>query len=180
MKYSKLIALSAVSAAIAVVLLALGAFIEVLDISCIMIAGMATMLPLAKKSYLGAFLTYLASALLALILTGARFTVIVPYVVFFGVYPIVNALQVKYKFNRIVVLVFKDVWFLGAMFVYYKLLVALSGYDLLADFSMIPENFRAYLIPALFVFGAIFFVFYDYVMIKFQRVVDYVVGKLKF
>lgn len=180
MKQSKLIALSAISAAFAVVLLALGAFIEVIDISCVMLAGLAIMLPLAKKSYIGAFLSYAASALLALILTSARFTVIVPYAMFFGLHPIANALQEKYKINRIVAVIVKDVWFLLSMFVYYKLLVALSGYDLFADFAMIPDSFKPFLAPALFVFGGIFFVFYDMVMVRMQRLVDYVVYKLKF
>lgn len=180
MKGSKIIALSAVSAALAVGLLALGAFIEVIDISCVMFAGMAMMLPLSKKSYLGAFLAYLASAILSLILTGGRFTVIVPFAMFFGLYPIVNALQVKFNINKVIGVVVKDVWFLLSMFVYFKVLTAVSGYDIFQDFSFVPENLHKYLVPALFVLGAGFFIFYDFVMMKFQRVVDYVVERIKF
>ncbi len=179
MKNSKIIALSAVSAAFAVVLLALGSFIEIIDIACVMFAGVAIMIPLSKDSIWGALLAYLTSAVLGFILGGARFTVIVPYVAFFGIYPIANALQIKYKINRFLALVIKDVWFLGAMFLYYKMLVIFSGYDLFADFSMIPENFRNFIVPALIVFGAIFFVLYDSVMLKMQLAVNYIVNKLK-
>lgn len=180
MKRSKLIALSAVSTAFAVVLLALGSFIEIIDIACVMFAGIAIMLPLSKESILGAFLTFLASTLLALILTGARFTVIVPYAMFFGLYPIANAVQFKYRINKIVALIVKDVWFLLSMFVYYKLITTLSGYDIFEDFSFIPEKFMDYLVPGLFVFGALFFVLYDNVMIRMQKVVNYLVYRMKF
>ena len=74
----------------------------------------------------------------------------------------------------------KNIWFLLSMVVYYKLITVLSGYDLFEDFSMIPDNYHKYLIPALFVFGAVFFMFYDHVMMRFQRVIDYLVEKIKF
>ena len=180
MKNSRIIALSAVSAAFAVALLALGAFIEVIDISCVMFAGMAMMLPLSKKSYLGAFLAYLAAALLSLILTGGRFAVIVPFAMFFGLHPIVNALQVKFKINKILSVIVKDVWFLLSMFVYFLVLTAVTGYNIFEDFSFIPENLHKFLIPGLFVLGAGFFVLYDLVMMRFQRVVDDVVERIKF
>ncbi len=180
MKYSKVIALSAVSAAFSVVLLALGSFIEIIDIACVMFAGIAIMLPLSKKYYLGAFLSYLAATLLGLLISGGRFTVIVPFAIFFGLYPIANALQFKYRINYILSLIVKDVWFLGSMVVYYLVLVEFTGYDIFKDFSVVPENLKNYLIPGLLVFGAVFFVFYDFVMIRMQMVVNYLSKKLKF
>ena len=180
MKYSKIIALSAVSAVFAVVLLALGSFIEVIDIACVMFAGIAIMLPLSRQYFWGAFLSFVASALLGFIVGGARLTVIVPYAMFFGLYPIANALQVKYKVNRLLALVVKDVWFLAAMYIYYRLLVVVTGYDLFSDFSFIPENLKKFLVPALFIFGAGIFVLYDAVMLRMQRVVNYFADKLKF
>ncbi len=179
MKYSKVIALSSISAAFAVILLTLGAFIEVIDIACVMIAGIAMMLPLSKKYYWGAILSFIASALLALITSGGRFTVIVPYAMFFGLYPIINALQVKFKFNKIIALILKDVWFLGSMIVYFWVITAFSGYDIFADFAFLPEGVRQYIIPILLVLGAVFFIFYDKVMMKLQFVVDYYVKKIK-
>ena len=179
MKYSKIIALSAISAAITVVLLALGSFIEAIDIACVMIAGLAMMLPLSKKMYLGAFLSYVASALLILIISPGKWNVIVPYAVFFGLYPIGNAVQVRFKINRIIALIVKDAWFLLAMFLYYKMLVFVTGYDLLTDFAFIPDEYSKYIAPGLFAIGAVFFIFYDYVMMRMQRVVDYLVEKIK-
>ncbi|MBP5308778.1 MAG: hypothetical protein J6Z34_06555, partial [Clostridia bacterium] len=118
--------------------------------------------------------------LLGFIIGGAKVTVIVPYAVFFGIYPIANAFQIKFRINRILALIIKDVWFLGAMFLYYKLLVWFTGYDLFADFSFIPENIKKFLVPGLFVFGAAIFVAYDFVMIRLQAAVKYFVEKLKF
>lgn len=177
--YSKTIALSAISAALAVIFLLLGAFVEILDISCIMIAGIAIMLPLSKKYYLGAFLAFVASALIGIFVTGARFTVIVPYAMFFGLHPIVNSLQRKFRINKFLALAVKDVWFLATMFVYYLLLKNLTGYDLFADFSFIPENLQRFLIPALFISGAVFFVLYDSVMLRLQYAVDALIKRLK-
>lgn len=179
MKNSKAIALCAISAAFSVVFLALGAFIEVIDIACVMFAGIALMLPLSKKLHLGAFLSYIASFLLGLLFTGARFTVLIPFAVFFGLYPIVNSLQIKYKVNKILALIIKDVWFLLAMFVYYKVLVAFANYDIINDFAIVPDKFKGFIAPALFILGAVFFVFYDSVMFKVQISVNYLVEKLK-
>ncbi len=176
------IALSAVSAAFAIILLTLGAYIEILDISCVMLAGIAIMLPLSKKDVLGGFLAYLAAGLLALPVTGFRFAVIVPYAVFFGLYPIVNAIIEKYLPNKkilnILFIVLKDIWFLLSMYVYYRVLVAFTGYDFAADFAFVPEQFRQYIVPALIVFGAVFFVLYDYVMKKMQRVIEILVSRV--
>ncbi len=176
------IALSAVAAAFAVILLTLGSFIEVLDISCVMLAGIAIMIPLSKKDILGGFLSYLAAGILAMVVTGFRFAVIVPYAVFFGLYPIANSLIDKYlpkkKLLNVLAVIIKDAWFLLAMFIYYKVLVAFTGYDLFADFSFVPEEYRQYIVPALFLFGAVFFVLYDYVMKKMQRVIEIIVTRV--
>ena len=65
------------------------------------------------------------------------------------------------------------------MFLYYKLLVWFTGYDLFADFSFIPESLKKFLVPGLFVFGALIFVLYDIVMLRMQVAVRYLVEKLK-
>lgn len=182
MKSSYRIALSAVSASFAVILLTLGAFVEAIDISCVMFAGIAMMIPLTKKDLFGAFMSYLAAGILALILTGMRFTVIVPYAFFFGLYPIINAVQDKYLHKKRIfsffALIVKDLWFLFSMYVYYKVLVVFSGYDLFQDFSMIPAEYQNYIVPCLCVFGAVFFVLYDFVMKRLQRVADYTVARI--
>ena len=175
-----MVALSAIATAFAVILLTLGSYVEFIDIVCVMYAGVAIMLPLAKQSYWGAALTLIASAVLGLILGGMRLTVIVPFVAFFGLYPIANALQVRFKINKYLALAVKDVWFLGAMVLYYKLMAWLYGYDFLEDFPMITESMKVYVIPAFIVIGALFFVVYDIIMMRMQLVVNKLVEKLKF
>ncbi|MBO7378033.1 MAG: hypothetical protein J6U35_04070 [Clostridia bacterium] len=180
MKLSKMIALSAIATAFAVILLTLGSYVELIDIVCVMYAGVAIMLPLAKQSYPGAALTFIASAALGLLLGGMRFTVIVPFAVFFGLYPIANALQIRFRINKYLALAIKDVWFLGTMVLYYKLMAWLYGYDLFEDFPFMTEALKRYVIPAMFVVGALFFILYDFIMMKMQLVVNKLVEKLKF
>ena len=177
---SRIVALSAVSAALAVVMLALGSYIEVVDIACVMIAGIAMMIPLSKESFAGALTAFAASAVLGAVIGGARLSVILPYAVFFGLYPIANAFQEKKKINRYIALIIKDIWFLASMFLYYRMLVLFSGYDLFSDFSFLPETLRAYLVPGLFVFGALFFIPFDMVMMRMQKVINYVIERIKF
>jgi len=87
---NKIISISAISSALSVVILILGTYVSVIDISCVFTCSLIIMLPLYKKSIMGAFLSYLSTCFLAIILTGLRFNVIIPYAVFFGLYPIVN------------------------------------------------------------------------------------------
>ncbi len=179
MKYSKVIALSAVSAALAVIFIAVGAFVEIIDIVMVMAAGVAIMLPLAKKYYLGGFLAYLASAAIGAFTAIANPVAVIIYAAFFGLYPVVNALQIKYRLNKIVCALVKDVWFLLVMFLYYEMLVWWTGYDIFKDFAFIPQSLHAYLIPGLFIIGAVFFLFYDSVMLRVQFAVNRLVEKLK-
>ena len=119
MKNAKVIALSAISAAIALLLLIAGAFFEILDISCLFFASLAIMLPLTKNSRAGAFLAYLASGILGFILTGMRLQIIIPYVLFFGLHPIINDFLQKKNVNRILGAVLKTMWFVGVLFIVY-------------------------------------------------------------
>lgn len=170
MRYSKVIALSSVSAALAVVLLLLGTFIPVLDISCVMLAGFVFMLPLSKKMYLGAFLSYLASVLLGFLITGSRLQVIIPFAVFFGLHPIINALCDKWKLNKILAYFIKAAWFVGSCFVIYyftKMFVVENA---------TVEKYINYIIG----FGCpILFIIYDMFVKRMQIAVNYLVARLK-
>ena len=61
------IALSALSCAIATIFLTVGIYSAVLLFTGYLFAGIALMMPLAKRSYRGYILAYLATCLLALI-----------------------------------------------------------------------------------------------------------------
>lgn len=170
MKNSKAIALSALSAAAAVLLLLLGAFFEVLDLSCLFLASLTLMLPLAKNSRFGAFLAYLASAILAFILTGMRLQIMLPYVLFFGLHPIVNDFLEKKKANLVLSVAIKAIWFIGAIFVVYFFT---------SFFVVENETIKRYIVPIIIIVGGAFFVFYDAVMRRMQKYVNVLVVRLK-
>lgn len=169
MKYSKIIALSAISSALCLILLVLGAFVEVFDLSCLFLASIVIMIPLSKGYALGAFLSYMASGLLGLLLTG-KFQIIIPFAMFFGLHPIVNFLQEKYKINKILALVVKAAWFIGTLFVTYYFTTL---------FVVETEWIKQYIVPIILMGGAAFFVFYDFFMFKFQEGVNNIVKRLK-
>lgn len=167
---SKGIALSAVSTALAVVLLIFGAYFETFDLSCLFLASLCMMLPLYKKYYLGAFLSYVAASLLSLLLSAGRFQVIIPFAMFFGLHAIANEFQIKFKINKILALIIKDVWFLGTLAVMYfftKMFVADN------------DVFEKYMPYIIFIGGALFFPLYDFLIFRFKRMLDVLLTRLK-
>ena len=166
---SRGIALSAVSAAFAVIFLVLGAYIDVLDISCLFMASLALMLPLTKGFYLGAFLAYIASGILGFVLTGT-FRLILPFAAFFGLHPIVNQLQKKFGINRWLALAIKTLWFAGVM--------ALC-YFFTSMFVFENEFLKTYGVYIVIIGGALIFPFYDAIMTRFQYSVNAIVAQLK-
>lgn len=169
MKYSKVIALSAVSAAMCLILLVLGAFIDVLDLSCLFLASLVIMIPLSKGYALGAFMAYLASALLGLLLTG-KIQIILPFAMFFGLHPVVNYLQLKHKVNKVLATIVKAAWFIGTLF---------AAYYLTTLFVVETEWIKQYIVPIIIAGGAVFFVVYDVFMFKFQDAMNGIVKRLK-
>lgn len=168
---SKGIALSAVSTALAVVLLIFGAYFETFDLSCLFLASLCMMLPLYKKYYLGAFLSYVATSLLALILTAGRFQVVIPFAMFFGLHAIANELQLKFNVNKIVAFIVKEIWFLGTLAVMYfftKMFVSDN------------EVFEKYMPYIIIIGGALFFPLYDILIFRFKKMLDVLLKRLKF
>ena len=115
-KKSFQVALSAISCALAVIFMAAGLNIPMAFASGYVLASLALMLPLAKEMRLGGFLAYAGACLLCLPFGGiAQFYKLFPFVVFFGLHPLVNSFQQRLKINRFVAFAVKDVWFVGSM-----------------------------------------------------------------
>ena len=176
MKRSKVIALSAVCSAFAILCLTLGAVIEIFDYSAIFMASMCSMIPLAKGSKLGGFMTYLATLLLSCIFfVGVRPDLVLTYGIFFGLHPTVNYLFKEKKINKILSLVLKIVWFVLSIILIYTLF---SGF-LFEESLLTNPTFQKYAYLILAVGGAILFVVYDLVMMHFQKALDKMIEKLK-
>lgn len=170
MKYSKVVALSSVTTAFCTLLLVFGAYIEVLDLSCLFVASLVLMIPLSKGYKLGAFLSYLASVLLGFILTGARFQILIPFAMFFGLHPIANYIQKERNINKILALIVKTVWFVATLFVTYYFTKMF-----LVENAMLEKYINYIIVIA----GSLFFIVYDILMDGFQRSITRIISRLK-
>ena len=163
------IALSALACAIATVFLTIGVYSELLLFTGYLFACIALMLPLARKSYWGYGLAYLSTCILSLIFNVARFFDLLPFIMFFGLHPIVNELQLNTKINRWLACGLKALWFDGTMYVIWRFIFGMTTTIPLID---------QYILPIILIGGTAFFIFYDYVMYKWRYAVNMLVKRI--
>ena len=169
MKNGKLIAISAISTALGVVFLIIGAYFQTLDLSCLFMASLLVMLPLSKNSVKGAFLTYGATAILSFIFAINRFHLSLLYLLFFGIHPIINFFHIK---------AIKKRWYL---FIVKGALFLVACYLMFYAFSMfIVENeFVISVLPVVIaVVGVLFYIVYDFIMLRFQKMTASIIKRL--
>ncbi len=170
MKNGKLIALSALTATFGLAFLVFGAYFSTFDLSCLFMASVAIMFPLSKDSVKGAFLSYMAIVLLSLILVGGKFYITILYAVFFGVYPIVNYYQLKKNKIFSILTIIKMVWFV------LTLLLMVYLFKLFIVTNPIIDKYLPFIVV---IGGGIFFIFFDYVMLRFQKTTKILINRLK-
>ena len=163
------IALSALSCAMATVMLTVGVYSAVLLFTGYLLACIALMFPLAKKSYAGFALAYVATCILSLIFNVARFFDLLPFIMFFGLHPLVNELQLKTKINRWLACGLKALWFDGTMYVIWRFVFGMT-----ASIPLIDQ----YIIPIILIGGTVFFVAYDYLMYRWRFAVNTLVDRI--
>ena len=162
------IALSALACAIATIFLTLGIYSQFLLFTGYLLGCVALMLPLAKKSYLGYLLAYLASCILSLIFNGGLFWDLLPFIAFFGLHPLVNALQKKFKVNKFFALIVKAAWFDGAMYLTWRFVFSMN--------TAIPFVDQ-YILPVILIGGTVLFIAYDICIFRCQKAVDLTVER---
>ena len=168
MKSAKTIALSGVSAALCAVFITLGSYIAVIDLSCFMFAGFALMLPLYKKSLVGGVAAYIAGGLIGLLFSGMNFFTVLPYFVWFGLHPILNFIQVRYKINKYLAFGVKLLIFNLAIFIILRFtMLFVTKWDFI--------NEREYIF---YIAGSVFFIFYDMAVMYIQRAIDAMLGRV--
>ena len=163
------IALSALACAIATIFLTIGVYSELLLATGYLMAGIALMLPLAKKCYKGYVLAYLGTCILSLIFNAARFFDLLPFMMFFGLHPLVNELQLKSKVNRWLACGLKALWFDVTMYILWEFV-----FGAVATVPIIDE----YIIPIILVGGTLFFIAYDYCMYKWRFAINTLVKRI--
>ena len=127
------------------------------------------MLPLAKQSFRGFALSYIATCILAFIFNASRFWDLLPFIMFFGLHPLVNELQLKTKLNRWVACFLKALWFDGTMYVVWRFVFSMATTIAFVD---------KFIIPIILIGGTLFFVAYDYLMYKWRAVVNVMVNRI--
>ena len=163
------IALSALSCAIATILLTVGIYSEILLFTGYLFGGIALMLPLSKQCYVGYVLAYVATCILSVIFIPSRIFDQLPFILFFGLHPLVNELQLKTKLNRWVACAAKALWFDLAMYLIWKFIFGATTTLPILD---------QYMIPIILIFGSAFFVFYDYTMYKCRYTVNMIIKRI--
>ena len=180
-KYSRSfeIALSAISCAVAVVLLIVGLFSGYLLASGYLFAMIALMVPLSKQFYWGGALAYLGTVILAIVLGAvAQFWKVVPFIMFFGLHPLVNSLQLKFNINKWLALAVKTVWFDFTLWVAYILVFGGVIGGASADNSFY-KFLNDYVYWFIFVGGTLVFFPYDYLVFKTQITVNKLVYRIR-
>ena len=157
------IALSALACAIAVLFQVVGAYSEILLFTGYLLSAVALMLPLARKSYKGYALAYLGTCFLSLIFASARFWDVIPFIIFFGLHPLVNELQLRTRINTWVACFAKALWFDLTMYLMWTFLL---------DTTTVNPLIGQYILPIILLFGTAFFVFYDYTLYRARMIVN--------
>lgn len=180
-KYSKSfeVALSAVSAAVAVAGLLFGVFVPYMLYVGYAIAIAALMVPLTKGFFVGDALAFAATCILALVLgVAVRFWDLVPFIMFFGLHPLLNALQLRYKINKWLAFIIKAIWcdctLIAAYFLIFGGVIGISYLP-----EKITEILNNYIYVLIFTLGTLLFFVYDLLVFSFQRALNLLVYRIK-
>ena len=171
------VALAGVSCAIAVAALIMGYYVNVLIGTAYIIAQVALMIPLSKQFYGIDVLAYLATVLLAALVGGlvGAWWLFIPFIMFFGLHPLANSFQLRYRVNRWLALVVKMIWFDAMLFVMYYALGGFLGFTE----STFWQAIDPYVWIIILVAGSLFLWLYDYVMFKVQIWINMLVYRIK-
>ena len=172
MKIAKVVALSAMTTAIATIFLVIGNWFTTLSLTGALMASVTMMLPLAKKSYKAAILSFIATVLLTGMFSGffARVEALLPFVFFSGLHPVFNEFWADKKLNKVLGFIIKELWFLLSVFLCELLLDLFIGEN---------EIINQYIYPIILIGGAVLFPVYDYLMGYFRKAVGIIVARLK-
>jgi hypothetical protein len=171
------IALSAISCALAVIFLLVGTLSGVLLATGYLMGAVCLMIPLAKNFYAGDALAYVGTCILAVVLgaLGGGWT-LVPFIAFFGLHPLANALQLRFKINGVVAFLIKAVWFDLALYLMYILVFGSSIASPDFEFyKLINDN----IVWFIAIGGTVFFAVYDFAIFKCQTVINTLIKRIK-
>ncbi len=173
------IALSGISCAFAVICLTLGILSDVLLATGYCLGIIALMIPLTGKYYMGDFLAYLGTCALTLLLGAvAKFWDVVPFIMFFGLHPLLNALQRRFKIHFILGYLIKAAWFDCTLIAgYYIVYGGLLGGNALPP--QVYDFVNKYIYILIFTVGTACFALYDFLIFRLQDSCDYLMRRIR-
>ena len=173
------IVLSAIACAVAAGALTLGCYVDVLYAAGIILAVFAIMVPLSKDFIWGAALAFVGSALLTFLFYGFSIFKLVPYLLFFGLHPIINHVQlrfIKHKWIHAPVMIAKAVWFILTMWLSFELLaVRFFAFDQTTWYDWLMQYFHY----VLWFGGAAVFIAYDILIFLCQKSIDKLIKRIR-
>ena len=177
---SRVITVSAISAGLVAVCLALGIYVELIDILSLVLSSVFVILPLYLKSYKGAVLSYLAGGVLGLLIGWFNFVysfVFPAYFAFFGLYPIIACCLKEKKINKYVYHIIGLVWSVAAVYGLYFYYTFVMG----LDFANLPHYLiwiKDYLLYFIGVLGVVFYFVYERFITVVKSLIDRYMGKI--
>lgn len=164
------IALSSVACALATILLSIGTLSSVMLLTGYLLASLALCLPLVRQSYAGFVIAYGTACLLTLLFGGfAFFFRLLPFILFFGLHPLFNEVQIAKKLNRYVCFIVKALWFDGALILTWWLV-----FDMTFGVAFLDQ----YFVAVAFTLGTAIFFLYDVLHFECRKQVDKALLKL--
>lgn len=174
------IALSGIACAVASGALALGILSGYLVATGYLIGVIALMLPLSKQFFKGGALAYAGTVILAVVLGASiRFWDLVPFAMFFGLHPLANALQIRFKVNKWLAFLIKALWFDGTLIAGYFIIFGGNLYGTILPQAVYDFLNSGYIYLVIFTLGTALFFLYDYLIFKCQILVNQVVYRIK-
>lgn len=167
------IALSAISCAVATAFLSLGLLNTYLLTFGYLAACVALCLPLTKKFWAGDLLAYAATVLLTLIIGNgaAFFWRLLPFLMFFGLYPVATYAQFRFKINAWVARILKAIWLSGTLVVVWIFVFDMAGgVGVLSGYNLLSIVIGA---------GVVLSGFFDFAMIKIQTFMTRFIARIK-
>ena len=168
---SKIVAYAAVSAALGAIMLTIGAYTGLGEFFWYFAAGVCVMITFPLRSLTACVLAFVSCGLVSLLTTGFNIIFLLPFLVFFGAYPITLYIEERYKANKWLMAALTLVWFDASLYVFYlftKLFVAEPGF--------IKDNIFIFL----FAGGTIIFFLYRFIMKRIQQKLGNLFRRLKF
>ena len=171
------VTVSAISASFIIICLTLGAYVDVTDISMVLLSSLFVLMPIAYKSFKGGLFAYSVGGTVALLICIPKIAtsaVFVAYFGFFGIFPVVNAFMNDKNVNKYVLHAIGFIWCaitVYGMYFYYKFVLGLNFHNL-------PLWVEDYILLILVAVVIVFYFVYAYLLKKARQYLAYYMDKI--